>query len=144
MPCLNCGGETTNPKFCSRNCAATYNNKLYPKRQRISSCSKCKAPVHSGHKFCSDCWSKTRVLDLTLNSNDGKNAGVRQHARAAYKKSGRPYTCAICKYSTHVDICHIKDIRTYPDETSYSVINDQANLLALCKNHHWEFDHDVL
>lgn len=25
--CLNCGKETTNPKFCSKSCAACYNNK---------------------------------------------------------------------------------------------------------------------
>ena len=30
--CLNCGKETTNPKFCSRSCSATFNNK---KREKI-------------------------------------------------------------------------------------------------------------
>ena len=27
MKCTNCGTETENPKFCSRSCAATFNNK---------------------------------------------------------------------------------------------------------------------
>jgi 5-methylcytosine-specific restriction endonuclease McrA len=36
MRCNNCGGLTDNPKFCSRSCAATKNNHLYPKRSRYS------------------------------------------------------------------------------------------------------------
>jgi hypothetical protein len=30
--CLECGKETDNPKFCSRSCSASYNNRKYPKR----------------------------------------------------------------------------------------------------------------
>jgi predicted restriction endonuclease len=65
-------------------------------------------------------------------------------ARRVYRNSGRPFACVLCEYATHVDICHVKDIRSYAHGTPYSVINDQANLIALCRNHHWEFDHDLL
>lgn len=65
-------------------------------------------------------------------------------ARKVYRDSGRPLMCALCKYETHVDICHIRDIRSFPDGTPYLVINDLSNLLALCKNHHWEFDNNFL
>jgi hypothetical protein len=33
MKCLNCGSETTNPKFCSRSCSASYTNKGKVKSQ---------------------------------------------------------------------------------------------------------------
>lgn len=32
--CKNCNNNTYNPKFCCRSCSATYNNKLYPKREK--------------------------------------------------------------------------------------------------------------
>ena len=32
MKCSNCGKQTSNPKFCSRSCASTFNNRLFPKR----------------------------------------------------------------------------------------------------------------
>lgn len=34
--CLYCEKETDNPKFCSRSHSAIFNNKAYPKRNRIS------------------------------------------------------------------------------------------------------------
>lgn len=32
--CVNCGKETSNPKFCSRSCGISHNNKLNPKRKK--------------------------------------------------------------------------------------------------------------
>jgi hypothetical protein len=34
MLCKNCDKETSNEKFCSRSCAACFNNKKFPKRQK--------------------------------------------------------------------------------------------------------------
>lgn len=140
MPCLNCNKDTTNPKFCSSSCAASFNNRK-PKRSRSKICRVCPALILSNEIHCDE--HKPRI-DLRINSNQGKNASVRSHARTTYSKSGRPYVCCLCGYSTHVDICHIKDIRTYTNGTLYSVVNDLSNLIPLCKNHHWEFDHDIL
>lgn len=50
----------------------------------------------------------------------------------------------LCEYSKHIDICHIKDISSFPDETLIKEINNLNNLLALCKNHHWEFDKNIM
>lgn len=144
MNCLNCNTETKNPKFCTSSCAATHNNSVKPKRIKQRACKSCGCPVLSSRTYCQSCWNGRNCLNKTLNSNDGNNAYVRQHARTAYKNSGRPYFCALCKYDKHVDICHVRDIRSYPDSTPYSIINHESNLIALCKNHHWEFDHDVL
>lgn len=138
--CLNCPRLTSNPRFCSRSCAATWNNRMVPKRNPEGICGTCDKPISKSRKYCSDCL----VISKSKSSNSGSNPYIRQSARKSYVKSGRPMTCILCGYTSHVDICHIKDIRDYPDGTLYSVINDDSNLIALCKNHHWEFDHGIL
>jgi predicted restriction endonuclease len=50
----------------------------------------------------------------------------------------------VCGYDKHVDICHVVDIKAHSDETLISDINAITNLVALCKNHHWEFDRDLM
>lgn len=39
--CLQCGQDTTNPRFCSRSCNVTYQNIQYPKRRKRVSDQKC-------------------------------------------------------------------------------------------------------
>jgi len=57
--CIYCNSETTNPKFCSSSCSATYNNKLKPKRvkKKRDDCIVCGTEMTQGRKkFCSrDC-----------------------------------------------------------------------------------------
>lgn len=49
-------------------------------------------------------------------------------------------SCFACGYSDHVDICHIKDVQLFDGSATLGEINDSANVVALCKLHHWEFD----
>jgi hypothetical protein len=55
MECLNCGTETSNPKFCSRSCSASYNNRGTCRNgERPSDCLCCGKKVRlSTQKFCS-------------------------------------------------------------------------------------------
>ncbi|MFN8530060.1 MAG: HNH endonuclease [Anaerolineae bacterium] len=71
-------------------------------------------------------------------------AQLRALARSAYEQSGAPRVCKNCGYAKHVEICHIKAISSFPPETLVEVVNDAANLVALCPNCHWEFDHGML
>jgi len=105
MKCLRCGNETSNPKFCSRSCSATYNNKLYPKRTKeekeiivkntelITSkvCIKCKRELSldmfysGGNDFCcKDC--------LKIYRNTKRHS---EKQKAVDYKGGR---CQICGY----------------------------------------------
>lgn len=149
MNCLNCdkplSGRFQN-KYCSRSCATTVNNKNSPRKTLTNRCIDCGSFIRMGQFRCGNCYknSLNPCIKLESNSNFGSNPYVRKHARKVYIKAGRPLACVICKYDKHVDVCHIKDIRAYPDKTLYSVVNRQENLIALCKNHHWEFDHDML
>lgn len=48
--------------------------------------------------------------------------------------------CSKCGYDKHVEICHIKPIHTFSEDTLLTEINDVSNLIALCPNCHWELD----
>ena len=69
---------------------------------------------------------------------------IANHARDTYIASDRPKHCLICGYNRHVDIAHLKAVSSFPDTAFIGEINDINNLMALCPNHHWEFDNDLL
>jgi hypothetical protein len=150
MQCLNCGIATPNPKFCSRTCAAQYNNRQFPKREkRKFFCRNCGAETEYRRQYCDSCspkdgadWSK-RTLAFVRSFLDF-HARIRQLARRTYSGSGNPQQCVNCGYSKHVQICHIRAIQDFPDDTPISVINSPENLVALCPNCHWELDHGLL
>lgn len=52
--------------------------------------------------------------------------------------------CAKCGYERHVQLSHIKPIASFSGETTLGEINDPANVVQLCPNCHWEFDHGFL
>jgi len=52
--------------------------------------------------------------------------------------------CRVCGYEKHVEIAHIKPVKSFPDTAMISEINDIKNLMALCPTHHWEHDHQIL
>lgn len=62
----------------------------------------------------------------------------------AYRKSTRPKVCAVCGYDAHYEVCHIKPINDFLPTDSVAEVNELSNLVALCPNHHWEFDHGRL
>lgn len=148
--CLNCNTKTSNPRFCSQSCSAIYNNKLNPKRKKEGVCKNCGAVIRSAWAYCENCTGRrtTRQIDdLTLKEaiynehhRSSAFALVRTRARAALKSLGKT-SCEKCGYSKHIECCHIKPISSFPDTIKLSQINDPTNLLALCPNCHWEYDH---
>lgn len=149
-----CGKPTNNPKFCSRSCAAITNNRYAPKRELQGNCRTCHAKIRKKVSYCKECWQDRQVnwSETTmgeLKGSDNANFGGRYpHLRALSRKwyiaNSRPLICGICGYDKHVDICHIKDAKAFPESTKVSEVNAQSNLIALCKNHHWEFDNGIL
>lgn len=53
--CLECNQPTDNPRFCSRSCSATYNNRVNPKRTRTHHCRGCDSLITSNHRYCEQC-----------------------------------------------------------------------------------------
>jgi hypothetical protein len=154
VKCIHCKKKTTNPKFCSRSCAASHNNKSHPKRKLEGSCSKCGKPCEKRRKCCTSCHKSHNMISeeaalggLRKGGNANFNShysNIRKKSRTKYQKSGLPMECAICRYSLHVDVCHIKGINEFSDDDKLKDINAISNLIALCKNHHWELDNDHL
>ena len=74
---------------------------------------------------------------------------VASDAKARYKRShGAKESCAVreCDYSygPAIQICHIVAVAKFPLTVTLAVINAAQNLVALCSNHHREFDDGVI
>lgn len=146
--------------FCSRSCAASYNNKTSPKRSRLHQCKLCDTLVKSGRTYCPDCryappgqlgtygrlvnWSTITLRQMKTPRKYQAHSRIRNLARAWYLKSDRPKYCVACGYNKHFHVGHIKAIDSFDLETLVTVINDPSNLIALCPNCHWEHDHGLL
>ncbi len=152
--CLQCGVNTKNPKFCSKSCSASWTNKRFPKRKskRNTICPSCNGPKDPRSSFCKNCYSVSNNLgDITLEEAIYKNhhrssayALVRTRARILAKKLGIDSECKICGYNKHVEIAHLKSISSFSMDTLISKINSKDNIVALCRNCHWELDHGLI
>lgn len=140
MSCSNCGSETRNPKFCSRSCAASFNNKRAPKRLRSKRCT-CGALLLSRQRWCGPkCrppkLADGRLCDIQRAAQYQVNAYVRMLARAACAAG----PCESCGYSRHTEVCHVRAIKDFPATALVSEVNAPENLRRLCPNCHWELD----
>jgi hypothetical protein len=155
-------------KFCDSSCAAKYNNHKYPKRKSsaavptsiILNCQSCGNQIISGdlrRKYCKACrYYSRRVAFNSLGKRtkgslfsssanwQSARSSLRSHACKVFARSKRPKECVVCRYSIHVNIAHLCPVSAFPETALISEINHISNLVALCPNHHWEFDHSFL
>jgi len=159
MKCIFCETETTNPRFCSRSCAVSFNNSAHPKRERKTARCRCGEPITSyRNTVCDRCnpVGKVKISDGTrisrsdatkqdvLTGDTQRFRRIRENARQVASRCGKLGSCQVCGYSIHVDACHLVAIKDFNDDTRISVINHPSNLVGLCRNHHWELDHGIL
>ena len=147
--CINCNEETNNPKFCSRSCSVSYNNKLNPRRKKEGNCKNCGRSIRSAWTYCEDCRgirTIPQIDDLTLEKaiyikhhRSSAFALVRSRARSILKQLGI-VSCQNCGYDKHIEACHIRAVSSFSPDTKLSEINHPDNLRGLCPNCHWEFD----
>jgi 5-methylcytosine-specific restriction endonuclease McrA len=150
-PCPVCGKETTNPKFCSRSCAAKLNNVMFPKRSLGSRCSVCGCPIPLRSRYCRthkpnhprDRSQPISTVYQTAKHPIYRRSRLRTDARKVYLKA-RPYQCVNCGYDKYIEVCHKRSLASFPDDMPISVVNSLDNLVGLCPNCHWEFDHGLL
>lgn len=159
--CLRCGEKTNNPKFCGRSCSASFNNARgqSPKRNLEGACDRCDKSIPTRQKYCRECrievdrenrkvnW-ETATIDEYKGSGNANEGGryrsIRGASRKSYIESGRPMECFVCGYDVHVDVAHIQAVSSFSGDTLLTVVNSLENLIALCKNHHWEYDNGIL
>lgn len=160
--CLTCGVEfekapsqikKSKNHFCSRSCAAKTTNKTSPKRSVEGKCLTCQKDIQACNSYCSkECRLQATNVQYTTTIGEyrslyGKrnfHVNLRKQSRLKYANSGLPMVCAICNYSKHVNICHIKDIGDFHPDTLIKDVNAIENLIPLCPTHHWEFDNKCL
>jgi 5-methylcytosine-specific restriction endonuclease McrA len=146
--CICCSTPTANQKYCSRSCAAKINNKI-PKRKKTKYyCENCKKECEYRRKYCELCFKHCTTPDFTLQEavyekhhRSSAYALIRSRARLT-DKAKRITACEKCGYDKHVEVCHIKPISDFSPNTKLSEINSETNLIILCPNCHWEFDHN--
>lgn len=163
MKCTNCNKETKNPKYCSRSCSASVNNKKQKRRKLIKRyCKNCgifidRKTWKDRRKVCEKCKaipSSDTLKKMTLRSmqeresTKGKhkswiNSNVRNLNRS-WNKDLLELPCANCGYDKHVELCHIKAIKDFSLDNLLGEINAKNNIIQLCPNCHWEFDSGLL
>lgn len=154
IECAYCKKLTTNQKFCSSSCAASVNNKLRPKRRLLPHyCTGCNTAIprqshHTRRRWCPACHEANATTSKTKAWFKNKYAfqyaaQIRNSARRILRKAELAGSCSVCGYTKHTEVCHKKPINKFPDNTLISKINDLQNLVGLCPNCHWEFDHGL-
>ena len=83
-------------------------------------------------------------LFTTFKNWQSARSFIRRNSQEKYLKSGNPLKCKVCGYDKHVEIAHIKAVSEFSNETPIGEINSIDNLIALCPNHHWEYDNGIL
>lgn len=150
--CMQCGnafsrrshGKKERGLFCSRRCSAQH--KAAQRASGAPVCTACGGPKSYTGDTCRSCrnlqFASRTVGELRARYGTfAFHAKVRGLARTAYKGARE---CAACGYSLHVDICHVRDVASFPDSATIGEVNARANLIALDKRCHWEFDHGYL
>ncbi len=153
--CINCEKFHSNSKFCSRDCYFKYSMKYYTYRQKQPKyCNKCNQIFFYGwtsRKRCNDCseqykdWSNITWGQFRKDRpNFQAHARLRQIARTIYHRTDKPKLCTNCGYDKFYEVCHLKPIADFDESSFISDINSLDNLVALCPNCHWEYDHGLL
>ncbi len=150
-------------KYCNSSCQNKHLNPL--RRQKTAVCKSCgktyeryrtKGGVWSCSKNCPDCQklgygrtiefmhkNKAQVYNEYSSTYSARNA-IAQNAQVVYKNNGGTCCCHLCYYDKHIEICHIKPVSEFDHLALMQEINIISNLIGLCPNCHWEFDHGAL
>ena len=150
--CLHCGAETANPKYCSRSHAAIHTNQQAPKRQLTRKCQECDTLIPANRQCCAVHGKrKADYRLLTVAQLKAKDAIKHPSYYRGYLNSitrllnaHRPRICQACGYDKHVEYCHRRPISSFPDSVTVQMVSGPENILVLCPNCHWEYDHGVL
>lgn len=142
--------ETMRRKFCSRSCAASYNNSsaVAPKKKaRPRLCAGCGAELaanlpEGSRLLCASCTESFSRRLPQLTRDEASSAEIRQHTR--HVLADRPPICAHCGYARHVEAIHLCPVAAFPSDATLATINDPTNLAYLCPNHRWEYEHGLI
>lgn len=155
----------TKNNFCSKSCAAKFNNiGISRNPPKFRKCKKCKnefikSKSHKSKLYCSNClkdYDNRLELLKSMSIHDfqvytisngyhpsWKNSQIRYYNRT-WNASLKFLGCAICGYTHHVEFAHIKPLSSFPETATLGEVNHPNNVIQLCPNHHWELDNGIL
>lgn len=165
--CVNCSkkfyrrkSEIVGNIFCGSSCSAIYNNseRIRTKKVKVlrNQCS-CGGVKYRKSINCNSCTLTNRKklaeeqvkaktlkeIKLSYNGNTDRAYG-RVNAWARRYNELEHRLCKLCGYKKYVEICHLKSISKFSDDSTVGVINSKDNLVYLCPNHHKELDLGLL
>lgn len=135
--------------FCSRQCSTIYVASIL-KKVKIVCCKKCSTEFQKigFESYCQNCINSNEIPYkrnlLKLTKKEAGHRVARNSSTRIMRKSSIERACFICGFNKFVEVCHIRAISDFPDETLLEVINNLNNLIYLCPNCHWELDHEFL
>lgn len=140
-------------KFCNKSCATKF-YQLNNKKNKFKTCEICgKRFSDSRSKYCEECRTNPKFYKLQnlskgdLISQKGyfkARSSICKNARTIFYKNFKQPKCIICGYDKYIEICHIKAVKDFSDTDKIYDINNINNLVALCPNHHKEFDNGLI
>ena len=140
-----CGSKKQKYSKHCRNC--------YKKQIPRFSCIECgKSRKKTISPICRDCYNSKRTnyiindktpIGTTFYSKGSQNKYnfIRSHARRLFETLSIEKICACCKFEHGIQICHIQPISSFSEKTPICEVNSLDNLILLCPNCHWLFDH---
>ena len=130
-------------KFCSKSCAAKFNNMNRPKKDSHKELEKSSVGRPSSFSNINNL-TKKELFDSYKNYQSARSR-IQKHARHVYFTEGLPKKCLCCGYDKHIEVCHLHPVSEFQNHASIILeINNPKNLIALCPTHHWEFDNKLL
>ncbi len=151
MKCLNCSKFTKNPKFCSRSCAASINNKLSPKRILSKNCKNCDLKIASNKIYCSaECRRSHKGFSIVPQKENKESQRTRSSRyRRELKQKALDYLggkCSLCGYNKCVqalDFHHLdplqKDFTISSKKTKFDKLKSELDkCILVCANCHRE------
>jgi len=114
MKCLKCQKETFNPRFCSRSCAASHNNRLNPRcKPKIRICVTCgKDFAIARRRRCAECQA----------------AGIYRISQSFHRKQKVQYTPDFYKTLT------IADYKNRPSNKNKHPLWAHNNIRGFCRS----------
>jgi predicted restriction endonuclease len=82
-------------------------------------------------------------IEYTKHHKSTAFSAVREHARRK-SRFARIHECERCGYNKHVECCHVRAITDFPMDATVAEVNADENIIVLCPNCHWEFDHGII
>lgn len=144
-------------KFCSVKCRG-YTNQRKLRNAKSGSCKHCNTKLKTLEstccKKCMNLDQTNSLKNMTFSEFIDKMKSIRCYP-GSYSRPIRGFArswnaqllkepCQVCGYSVHIELAHRTAIASSQPDMTLGEINSPDNIFVLCRNHHWEYDNNIL